>query len=303
MSAYLQARLGIAPIAWSNDDLPELGGDTPLEVCLQDAHRAGFSGVETGGKFPKTSSELQPILQAHKLQLCGGWYCGTMLDNDIKAEQDQVWPQLELFRDLQAPCLVYGETAGTIQNKPQAPLASRRSLSVQEIRVYGRKLTRFAEWCADQGMPIAFHHHMGTAIETEHDLDVLMNYTGEAVYLLYDPGHLAFAGGDVLRVIDKHGARIKHVHTKDVRQDVLQQLDRNSDSFLDAVLRGAFTVPGDGSLDFTAIVERLAANNYQGWFVVEAEQDPSLAPPYEYACIGHKTLVAALANAGYEVVA
>ena len=303
MSASLQARLGIAPIAWSNDDLPELGGDTPLEVCLKDAHRAGFSGVETGGKFPKTSSELKPILQAHSLQLCGGWYCGTMLDNDIKAEQDQVWPQLELFRDLQAPCLVYGETAGTIQNKPQAPLASRRSLSVQEIRVYGRKLTRFAEWCADQGMPIAFHHHMGTAIETEHDLDVLMNYTGEAVYLLYDPGHLAFAGGDVLRVIDKHGARIKHVHTKDVRQNVLQQLDRGRDSFLNAVLRGAFTVPGDGSLDFTAIVERLAANNYQGWFVVEAEQDPSLAPPYEYACIGHKTLVAALANAGYEVVA
>ena len=303
MSSKLQARLGIAPIAWSNDDLPELGGDTPLEVCLSDARRAGFSGIETGGKFPTTSAKLKPILQEHSLRLCGGWYCGTILDNEFAAEQDQVWPQLELFRDLQAPCLVYGETAGTIQNQRTVPLQQRRQLSADEIKIYGRKLTRFAEWCAEQGMPIAFHHHMGTAIETERDLDLLMNHTGEAVYLLYDAGHMAFAGGDVLRVIDNHAERIKHVHTKDVRRSVLDRLDSSQDSFLDAVLRGAFTVPGDGSLDFTAIIERLAANDYQGWFVVEAEQDPSLAPPYDYACIGQRTLVAALEGAGYEILA
>ena len=226
-----------------------------------------------------------------------------MLDNEFAAEQDQVWPQLELFRDLQAPCLVYGETAGTIQNQRSVPLQRRRQLSVDEIKVYGRKLTRFAEWCAEQGMPIAFHHHMGTAIESERDLDLLMNHTGEAVNLLYDAGHMAFAGGDVLRVIDNHAQRIKHVHTKDVRRAVIDKLDLSRDSFLDTVLRGAFTVPGDGSLDFTAIINRLAANNYQGWFVVEAEQDPSLAPPYDYARIGQQTLVAALEGAGYEILA
>ena len=298
----LQAKLGIAPIAWSNDDLPELGGDTPLETCLQEARQAGYSGIETGGKFPQSSSELGAVLQKHELNLCGGWYCGTVLDNELAAEQDQVRAQLELFRDLHAPCLVYGETAGTIQNKQHIALNKKRKLTEAEVRSYGRKLTAFAEWCAEMGMPIAFHHHMGTAIETEQELDWLMNYTGEAVRLLYDAGHMAFAGGDVLAVIAKHAQRIAHVHTKDVRPQVINQLDRNSASFLDAVLRGAFTVPGDGGLDFATIVQRLADSGYQGWFVVEAEQDPAQAPPYEYACIGHKTLVAALQAAGYNII-
>lgn len=298
----MQARLGIAPIAWSNDDLPELGGDTPLETCLRDAKAAGFSGVETGGKFPTTTPELRAALEGHGLRLCGGWYSGTLLDNDLEAEKAQVTGQLHLFRDLGAPCLVYGETAGTIQNLRTAPLDSRRRLDEAQIRDYGHRLTAFAEYCAEEGMPIGFHHHMGTAIETEADLDLLMNHTGEAVRLLYDAGHMAFAGGDVLGVIDKHAQRIVHVHAKDVRQPVLDGLDRSSESFLDAVLKGAFTVPGDGSLDFGAIAQRLADRGYEGWFVVEAEQDPVQAPPDEYACIGHKALTDALGAAGYQIV-
>ncbi len=297
----MEAKLGIAPIAWSNDDLPELGGDTPLETCLSDAARAGYSGVESGGKFPRTSTELGPILREHSLSLCGGWYSGTVLDNDLEAERDQVHDQLSLFRDLAAPCLVYGETAGTIQNVRNVPVAARRVLDEDQIRDYGKRLTSFAERCADEGMPIAFHHHMGTAIETESEIDLLMNVTGEAVHLLFDPGHLAFAGGDVLATIDRHSSRILHVHAKDLRRPVIDTLDRDSESFLDAVLKGAFTVPGDGSLDFKAIVQRLADNGYEGWFVVEAEQDPAKAPPYEYACIGHATLISALEGAGYRI--
>ncbi|MCE2522691.1 MAG: myo-inosose-2 dehydratase [Rhodobacteraceae bacterium] len=297
----MEARLGIAPIAWSNDDLPELGGDTSLETCLSEAREAGFSGIETGGKFPATSGELRPLLEQHSLALCGGWYSGTILGNEVSAERDRVFGQLELFRDLNAPCLVYGETHGTVQNVRTAPVGSRIRLDDEQIRTYGRCLTKFAEWCAEEGMPISFHHHMGTAIETLNDVDRLMNWTGEAVWLLYDPGHMAFAGGDVIAMIDRHSTRISHVHAKDVRADVLKGLNRNLESFLDAVLKGAFTVPGDGSLDFNAIAAKLADAGYQGWFVVEAEQDPKKAPPSEYAAIGHRALVSALENAGYSI--
>lgn len=297
----MKAKLGIAPIAWSNDDLPELGGETTLETCLGESRLAGFSGVETGGKFPKSAAELGPVLKAHGLKLASGWFSGTMLDNDLEAEKDRARPQLALFRELGAACLAYGETAGTIQNKRSAPLNTRRKLSEEDIKTYGRKLTAFAEFCDEEGVPLGFHHHMATAIETERDTDLLMANTGEAVHLLYDAGHMAFAGGDVMATIDKHGPRIVHVHTKDVRADVIAGLDRDSESFLDAVLKGAFTVPGDGALDFNAIIRRLADVGYEGWFIVEAEQDPLQAPPLEYARIGYAALTAALAAAGYEL--
>ena len=296
----MKAKLGIAPIAWSNDDLPELGGDTPLETCLREAKQAGFAGVETGGKFPKKAADLGPILNQHGLKLVSGWYSGTVLDNDLEAEKDQVREQLELFSALGADCIFYGETAGTIQNKRDEPLVNRRRLSEEDIKAYGQKLTAFAEFCAEQGVPLAFHHHMATAIETERDVDLLMANTGPAVRLLHDAGHMAFAGGDPLALIEKHGHRIAHVHAKDIRADVIDGLDRQKESFLDAVLKGAFTVPGDGVLDFGAITRRLADAGYEGWFVVEAEQDPALAPPFEYAQIGYRTLTAALSAAGYE---
>jgi inosose dehydratase len=299
----MKAKLAIAPIAWSNDDLPELGGETTLQTCLEDSRAAGFLGVETGGKFPKTAPELRAELAAFDLRLASGWYSGTVLDapDDLAAEFEKVAPQLALFRELGAACIAYGETAGTIQNIRNAPLAGRRRLSEDQIKVYGRRLTRFAEHCAQAGVPLAFHHHMATAIESEEDLDLLMKHTGEAVGLLYDAGHMSFAGGDVLRVIEKHGSRIVHAHMKDVRAGVINALDRSKQSFLDAVLLGAFTVPGDGSLDFTTVAQRLADVGYEGWFVVEAEQDPAKAPPAEFAKIGYRTMREALKKAGYSI--
>lgn len=297
----MKARLGIAPIAWWNDDLAELSGDVTLEQCLSEARDAGFTGMETGRRFPIDPAVLGPILKAHGISVCGGWFSGLLLDGDIEAEKDRIAPQMALFKAMGAPCIVYGETAGTIQGDRSAPLATRRRLSEDEIKTYGRKMTAFGEWCAEQGMPISYHHHMAAPIESEEDVDLLMKHSGEGLPLLYDAGHMAFAGGDVLRVIDKHHARISHVHTKDVRQAVIDGIDRSRESFLDAVVKGAFTVPGDGSLDFDAILRRLADHGYEGWFVVEAEQDPVKAPPAEYARIGHRALVAALAKAGYTI--
>ena len=297
----LTAKLGIAPIAWTNDDLPQLGGETPLETCLSESRSAGFLGVETGGKFPKTSTELRDVLAAHQLRLVSGWYSGTLLDGDLETEKRQAHDQLSLFRDCGAAAIVYGETAGTIQNQQTVPLVKRRVLTDREIETYGRKLTQFAQFCADFGVPLAFHHHMGTAIENEHDIDRLMASTGEAVGLLCDTGHLTFAGADILRVLDNHGKRVNHVHAKDVRAPVLAALNRDTESFLDAVLKGVYTVPGDGAIDFAAVCRKLAEVGYSGWFVVEAEQDPAKAPPLKYALLGHRALHDALSSAGYHI--
>ena len=298
----MKAKIGIAPIAWTNDDLPELGGETSLETCLSEAKTAGFIGVETGGKFPKTTKELKPILDHHEIYLCGGWYSGTLLDNDLEAEKLKVRSQMDLFIDLGAPCLVYGETSGTIQNVRNAPLNSRRILSDEEFKTYGEKVTKFFNWCKSEGMPLSFHHHMGTAVETEKDLDNLMKNTDESVKLLFDPGHMAFAGGNIYNIIKKYGKRINHFHAKDVRSEVINNLNREKESFLDAVLKGAFTVPGDGSLDYTHIISNLKDVGYQGWFVVEAEQDPKICPPLEYAIIGFNSLSKSLIDLGYEIV-
>ena len=297
----LQARLGIAPIAWWNDDLEELSDDVSLEECLRQASEAGFSGVETGRRFPMDMAELGPILDRFRVSVCGGWYSGQLLDGEVEAEKDRVRQQLDFFVAAGAPCIVYGEIARSIQGDRTKPLTGKPRLDEGEMKAYGDRVTVFAEWCADQGMPLVYHHHMAAAIETEPEIDAFMNATGEAVGLLYDAGHLHMAGGDVIQVINHHHRRIKHVHTKDVRQSVLDGLDRSSVSFLDAVIKGVFTVPGDGDLPFGRIVHRLADFGYQGWFVVEAEQDPKVSPPLKMAKTGHAELVRILSAAEYEV--
>jgi inosose dehydratase len=301
--ARLKAKLGMSPIAWWNDDLPELSDDVSLEECLRQSRSAGFTGMEMGRRFPPDPKLMLPILKAADVTLCGGWFSGTLVDGDMAANKDRIQPMIELFKAVNAPCIVYGETGRSIQGERHTPLAKKAVISADEMKSYARRVTEFGEWCAGQGMPLSFHHHMATVIETEQELDAFMNHSGPGIPLLLDAGHLAFAGGDPLRAIDKHHKRITHVHTKDVRMDVIRKLDRSKESFLDAVIKGAFTVPGDGSLDFAAIVQRLADYGYEGWFVVEAEQDPRKAPPLKMAQVGHKELMRVMTAAGYEVVA
>lgn len=297
----MKAKLGMSPIAWWNDDLAELSDDVSLEECLRQSRSAGFTGMEKGRRFPEDPAVLLPILKKADVTLCGGWFSGTLVDESLEANKERIAPMIALFKAVNAPCIVYGEVGRSIQGKREVPLAQKPRLSDDDMKAYGRKLTAFGEWCADQGMPLSYHHHMAAVVETEAELDAFMAASGPGIPLLLDAGHLAFAGGDVLRAIDKHHARINHVHVKDIRRGVVDGLDRTRQSFLDAVALGAFTVPGDGSLDFGATVQRLADYGYEGWFVVEAEQDPKANPPLKMAQVGHAELMRVMTAAGYTV--
>lgn len=294
-------RFGVAPIAWSNSDLPQLGGETTLETCLRESRKAGFSGTETGVKFPMDAGFLAPLLQKHKLALVSGWFSGELLRKTVKAEQARILAQMETFKALGAPVLIYAETTGTVQNKIDIPLSKRPRLADEEFREYGRKLTQLAEWMADFGVPMTYHHHMGTVIENQREIDLLMANTGKAVGLLLDTGHLRFAGGDIAETTRKHGRRINHVHCKDLRSEVVKAARQKDQSFLAAILDGAFTVPGDGFIDYHAFARLLFDIGYEGWVVVEAEQDPAKAPPLEYSRIGHRHLTSAFEAAGYRI--
>ncbi len=298
----MSIRLGVAPIAWSNDDLPQLGGDTPLEVCLKEAREAGFTGVEAGGKFPMDPEVLGPILAAHDIKLVSGWFSGALLTVSVAEEKQRVAQQLKTFKALGCPVMVYADTTNTVQNREGIPLSQRPRLSASEIADFGQKVTEFGEWMIEQGMPIAYHHHMGTVIETSEELDLLMDNTGPAVGLTLDSGHLTFAGGDLIATVRRHGDRIRHVHCKDIRPDVVAEIKGKDKSFLEAILAGAFTVPGDGCIDFHGFAKELARVGYTGWVVVEAEQDPAKANPLEYARMGYRHLTDAFTAAGIEIV-
>jgi inosose dehydratase len=294
-------RFAVAPIGWSNDDLPELGGDTPLHVCLEESRLAGFAGVEKGGKFPIRAAELRPLLERHGLELVSGWFSGRLLEVAIEEEKQRIAAQLELYRELGCPVMVYAETTGTVQGQIDVPVADRPRISHEEFKRYGEKLTRFADWLKAEGCPMSFHHHMGTIVETEEEIDWLVANTGDSVGVLFDTGHLVFAGGRIPDTLRRHRQRINHVHCKDIRFRVHERLRAERWSFLKGVLEGVFTVPGDGGIDFDEVATLLAEIGYSGWVVVEAEQDPAKAPPLEYAKKGFETLEQAFRRAGFEI--
>ena len=295
-------RFGVAPIAWTNSDLPELGGDTTLETCLKESRAAGFSGTETGVKFPMDPKKLGPILDKHRLKLVSGWFSGRLLEVSVEEEKKRIDSQLDTFARLGAPVLVYAETTGTVQDKRGVPVSRRPRLHPERFKPLGEKMTELAEHMLARGVRLAYHHHMGTVIETDDEIDRLMAATGPAVGLLIDTGHSAYAGGDWLAVTQRHAARIVHIHCKDVRPDVLKQVRAKDMSFLEAVLAGVFTVPGDGSIDYGTFARVLAGIDYKGWVVVEAEQDPKKAPPLEYSKKGRDHLGKAFEDAGFAIV-
>jgi inosose dehydratase len=294
----MSVKLGIAPIAWSNDDMPELGGDTPLEQCLSEASEAGFIGIESGGKFPKKSEELLPLLEKYKLNLCSGWYGANLRKNSVKEEIEVIQEQLKLFKDCNAPCMVFAEVSGSIQGDPKRKLSSRPQMNNDEWKSFNYKLSDMGKYLEDQGMPLAYHHHMGTVIETEDDTIRLLENTNDSVKLTLDTGHMLFAKGNSKKILENFSERLIHMHCKDIRKNVLEKSLKQDLSFRGAFLEGAFTVPGDGCIDYKPLFDILKKKNYSGWLVVEAEQDPSKANPFEFAKIGYSYLTKTLDKSG-----
>lgn len=294
----MAVRIGINPISWSNDDMPELGGATPLETCLSEARQAGYAGVELGNKFPRRAAALRPILERHGLALVSGWYSGRLLERPLEAEIAAIEGHLALLSELGCGVMVFAETTGSIAGARGTALSQRPRLAPGDWAGFGAKLTGLADHLAKRGVAMAYHHHMGTVVESEDDVDRLMAATGPAVGLLLDTGHLAYAGADPLALTKRYKTRINHVHCKDIRRTVLDQLRAADASFLDSVVGGVFTVPGDGAIDYPPILAELKQVGYAGWLVVEAEQDPAKAHPLTYARKGFEYLSRAAARAG-----
>ncbi|HTU52899.1 MAG TPA: myo-inosose-2 dehydratase [Acetobacteraceae bacterium] len=297
----MSVRIGTNPIAWSNDDLPELGGETPLETCLAEARAAGFTGIEMGNKFPPEAPALAAVLARHGLALVSGWYGAELRRRSVEEEIAAMRPHFELLKALGCRVMVFAETSATVQGKRDVPVAERPLMGEAEWPVFLDRLGRLGDWMAERGVAIAFHHHMGTVIEKAAEIDRLLEGTPSSVGLLLDTGHLHFAGEDPARVAARWAGRINHVHAKDVRPDVLARAHRERWSFLDAVVGGVFTVPGDGVVDFPAALAPVAKAGYAGWLIVEAEQDPAKAPPLAYARKGFAHLRAAAEQAGFRI--
>tara|TARA_B100000579_G_scaffold188110_1_gene153474 strand:- start:1208 stop:2110 length:903 start_codon:yes stop_codon:yes gene_type:complete len=290
----MSVKLGVAPIAWSNDDMPELGGETTLEQCLAEASQAGYIGIESGGKFPKKSSELIPKLKQFNLHLCSGWYGANLRKNTVEEEKKSIKEQLKLFKDCNSPCIVFAEVSGSIQGDPNRKLSTRPQMEKDEWNNFCDKISEIGKYLEDEGMPLAYHHHMGTVIETQNDTERLLDNTHDSVKLTLDTGHMLFAKGDSQKILENYKERLHHVHCKDIRKHVLDKSLNEDLSFRAAFLEGAFTVPGDGCIDYKPLFDILKKNNYSGWLVVEAEQDPKKANPLEYAIKGYKYLTETL---------
>ena len=290
MKRGLDVRIGINPISWSNDDLPSLGGETSLETALSEGKAIGYEGFELGNKFPRESGALRAVLAQHDLSLVSGWYSGRLARGTVEDEIAAVGPHLKLLADNGAQVMVYGEVADSIQGAPQPLYKRPRFFTAAQWDAYADRLTRFARHTLAHGVRVAYHHHMGAYVETPDDVDQLMARVGDEVGLLFDSGHMTFAGGDAVAMLKKHAARVCHVHCKDVRPAVLRMARNRNWSFLESVINGAFTVPGDGSVDFAALLRLLNDHGYRGWLVVEAEQDPVVAPAYLYADKGYRHL-------------
>jgi inosose dehydratase len=273
--------VGANPIIWSNDDFNELAGDVPLDTILSEMRSAGYAGTELGHAYPRTAAALAESLHRHGLRLVSGWHSTYLASRDVAEEEKSFRSHLTLLKTLGARVAIVAECTRCIHGTRDAALGFGPTLNP---RLSDREWSRFVaglggliEVAAAEETKIVYHHHMGTVIQDESDLERLLAALPK-LHLLLDPGHLAFAGIDPVAVAQRHGARIAHVHLKSVRPAVVERVRRESWSFCRAVTEGVFTIPGDGSVDFPAIFRILAAADYRGWLVVEAEEDPAKVP-------------------------
>jgi inosose dehydratase len=284
---------GTNPIAWANDDDQTIGADIPTARILDEAGRQiGFDGIENGHRWPDDPEELRALLASYGLKFISGWYSVELLTRSVAAEIAACQHHLAKLRHNACKVMIVCETSNAIHGDPGKPVNDRPRLTDGEMVEFGRKLEAFAAYLATQGITLVYHHHMGTIVESPEEIDALMAATGPHVHLLFDAGHCAFGGGDPAQVLAKHIDRVRHFHAKNIRPDVVARVRAEGMSFLQGVVAGAFTVPGDqeGAIDFAPLLQQLAGASYDGWIVIEAEQDPKVRNPLLYQTLGLATL-------------
>jgi inosose dehydratase len=294
----MSIRWGVSPIAWANDDMPELGGDTPLETILAEIQEVGFEGVELGGKFPREPNALKAALAPYKLDCVGGWYSGSLLQQSADAEIAVLQDHLNLLKAMGSTVFVFAETSNAVHSNKAVPLEGTPRLKSGDWKQFGERMSQVADYIQGQDIKFAYHHHLGTVVENQADMDAFIAATSPSVGFTLDTGHAALGGVKAVDTIERYPDRIAHVHCKDVRGPVHAEARRTGQSFPDGVLAGMFTVPGDGSIDFGAVMRALKGIGYSGWIIIEAEQDPLLANPKQYAELGLATLKREAAAAG-----
>lgn len=294
-------RIGANPIGWSNDDLLEIGGETPLETCLAEAKEAGFVGMELGNKFPREAGALKAALAPFGMECVGGWHSVELLKHEAKEEFALAKAHRDLLKAMGTSVFIVAETSNAIHGNRAMPLSRRPHLTASEWKPYAARMSDFASMLADEGLVLCYHHHMGTIIESREDIARFMDASGRAVKLLLDTGHASWGGSDPAELARTYRERITHVHCKDIRPAIVARTTASDWSFLDSILGpgdelGTYTVPGDGAVDYVSVFRALAG--YSGWVIVEAEQDPKKAHPLTYAKKGVAHLKWALNEAG-----
>lgn len=277
-------KLGVAPIAWTNDDLPELGKENTFEQCISEMALAGYTGTEIGNKYPKDPETLKQFLEPRGLEVASAWFSAFLTTEPYENTFEKFKEHRDFLWNMGAKVIVVSEQGHSIQGRDLPIFEEKPKFTDQEWDLLTKGLEKLGDLAHERDMEIVYHHHMGTGVQTTDEIERLMENTDpEKVSLLFDTGHLVYSGEDPLGIFEKYHHRIKHIHFKDIRKDVMNEVKNEQDSFLTGVKKGAFTVPGDGMVDFTPIWKAIEQSGYEGWIVVEAEQDPSLANPFIYA--------------------
>lgn len=293
---------GTNPIAWSNDDDRTLGAHISLETCLDDTARIGFDGIEKGHKFPTMPDGLKGVLEPRGLRYVSGWHSTNLLVNSVEDEKVAMQPALDLLKAMGSKVIIVCETSNAIHGNDGMAVNDRPRMSDGQWKPFAAGIEALAAFAAAQGITLAYHHHMGSIIEAEWEIDRLMAETGPHTHLLLDTGHCYFGGGNPERLARRHMGRVAHIHAKNVRPDIMAQVREQGLSFLEGVRRGVFTVPGDaeGAVDFLPVLQLAAAHGYQGWLVIEAEQDAMVRDPFFYQSMGLRALRAFARRAGLD---
>ena len=279
-----KVKLGIAPIAWTNDDMPDLGAENTFEQCVSEMALAGFTGCEVGNKYPKDPAVLKKALELRGLQICNAWFSTFLTTKPYEETERDFIRHITFLKEMGAKVVGVSEQGHSIQGTDRSIFRDKYVMNDEEWEKLCTGLNRLGRVAKDMGIALCFHHHMGTVVQTAAEIDRMMENTDPDLFgLLFDSGHLAYCGEDYMDVLKKYAGRVRHVHLKDIRPEVISEVKAKDLSFLDGVRMGEFTVPGDGALDFKPIFDVLEAVGYEGYVLVEAEQDPAKANPLEYA--------------------